>query len=67
MAIPKTSTIPGIKAKHAIISDECRINKSDGGAFEEAVAHLREEYKNLLHHWPTGKRAKFHVVLTVEH
>lgn len=60
-------SIPGIKAKHAIISDTCR-EKGDDGAFDEAVGVLYQEYVKLTTGpWPKGKNAKFHLVLTVDY
>jgi len=36
------------KAKHAIITDQCRANRGDEEAFDEAVRRLRNEYKAIL-------------------
>lgn len=59
--------IPGIKCKHAIISDACR-EKGDVTAFDEAAIHLLMEYKKLTSGpWPKGRGAKFHLVLTVDY
>lgn len=58
--------VPGVSAKHAIITDICRENRSDAGAFEEAIARLRSEYEALCQGWPVNNGAKFHVVLTLE-
>lgn len=58
--------IPGTTARHAIITDTCRANHTDMGAFEEAVRRLREEYEACLRGWPVGKGVKFHVALLVE-
>ena len=59
--------IPGIKASHAIITDECRQNRHDIGAFFEASDRVRAEYTKLMHDWPIGKGAEFHLVLTVDY
>ncbi len=56
--------IPGICAKHAVITPACRDGHSDMGAFWEAANRLREEYKSCL--VEANKDAKFHLVLTVE-
>lgn len=56
--------IPGIKARHAIITPNCLRVKTDDEAFEEAVDRLRTEFHNTL-----GNRrspANYHLVLTVE-
>ncbi len=58
--------IPGVKARHAIISDACR-EKGDAQAFEEAVEVLRIEYRHMVQKfWPKGDGAKFHLALSVE-
>ena len=63
--------IPGIKAKHAIITPNCRtIERGTEGppamqAFDEAVRRLREEYEQIVrvrHDAWNG-----HLVFTVEH
>ena len=59
--------VPGIKSKHAIVSDACREKWGDIGALNEAIRHIRAEYVRLLKHWPLGKDAKFHLVLSVEY
>lgn len=58
-------TIPGITAKHAIITPACRANRGDDGAFEEAVKRLREEYKTILN-LPGNEAVTFHAVLLVQ-
>lgn len=59
--VPMT-TIPGIKAQHAIITPTCRMNRLD--PFSEAVRRLRREYDACQLEANTG--ANFHLVLTVE-
>lgn len=59
--------LPGIKVRHAMISDVCRENKTDEGAIDEALVRLKESYMDTIRHWPIGKEAEFHVVLTVEY
>lgn len=56
-----------IEAKHAIVTDTCRVNKTDNGARDEALDRLRDEYDALLKNWPIGSGAKFHFVLAVEY
>ena len=53
-------------AKHAIITDECRKNRSDVGAIHEAVQRLVDEYMACVEHWPLGAGTKFHVKLEIE-
>lgn len=59
------SEIPGIAARHCVITPTCRANRADSGAFEEAVSRLRADYERIL-----AKRgedgAQYHLVLTVE-
>lgn len=56
--------IPGIAAQHAVITPQCRSGKTAGGAFEEAVERLRQEYEACQNDANTD--ANFHLVLTVE-
>ena len=58
--------VPGISAKHAIITDTCRANRSDWGAMAEAMEHIGKEYQELCKVWPIGTDVKFHVILTIE-
>ena len=60
-----TTQVPGIQAKHTIITPTCRANRSIHGALDEAVRLLREEYGQLAL-LPANALAKFHLVLTVE-
>ena len=59
------SAVPGLNARHAIITPVCRANKTDMGAFDEAVELMRSEYLNCL----KGRGedgAQYHLVLSVE-
>lgn len=60
------SQIPGIKGAHCIISDECRSNHGDIGAFNEAMRRLRDEYERCANNWTIGRGAKLHLVLSLE-
>jgi hypothetical protein len=60
------TTIPGTKAKHAIITDQCRINRGDREAAEEALSRLREEALECMAGHDFGHGVQFHLVLTVE-
>lgn len=56
---------PGSIAKHVIITPVCRQNRTDEGAFDEAVARLKEEYFACLpYHADRG--SNFHLILSVE-
>ena len=65
MKSPKTF-LPGIKAKHAVISTSCREGRGDSGARKEAVQRIDDELRVLLRRWPKEKGATFHLVLTVD-
>jgi hypothetical protein len=56
--------VPGVTAKHAIITPVCRTGRGVEGAFDEAVRRLREEY--LACQTAGNAEASFHLVLTVE-
>lgn len=58
--------IPGAKAAHAVISDNCRDAHGDEGAFDEAVRRLREEYLTCLNGWKGTPGVQFHLVLNIE-
>ena len=62
---PKTF-LPGVKAKHAIISTACREGRGDAGAAEHGIAELHRKLTELLERWPAEKGATFHLVLTVD-
>ncbi len=55
--------IPGIKARHAIVTPGCRVGKGLG-ALDEALERLRKEYLGLVN-IPANSEADFHFVLTV--
>ncbi len=61
------SAVPGINARHAIITAECRRARNNIGAFEEAVDRLRQEYLHCLAGILIDDTdTKFHLVLSVE-
>lgn len=62
------NNIPGIKAVHAIISDDCRrkVEKTRVSAFTLAMQKLEAEIEPLINAHPIGCGTKFHFVLTVE-
>lgn len=66
MSSTTTMILPGMIAEHAIISDTCRENRGDMGAFDEAVRRLREEYARCIEGWRGTPGVTFHLALTVE-
>ena len=58
------ASVPGITAKHAIVTPTCRADHGQGEAFEEAARLLKEEYNTILAS-PENSDVEFHVVLTV--
>jgi len=57
--------IPGLAAKHAIVTPECRFNRTVVGALEEALERLECEYL-ICTRLPDNKGATYHFVLTIE-
>lgn len=62
---PIHTPVPGVSARHTVITDTCRTNRGDLGAWEEAVARLRAAYVQALPAWPVGTEVEFHLALTV--
>lgn len=60
------TNILGIKSHHSIITDDCRIGRTDMGAFEEAVERMRKDYISAIDNYKVGFGAKFNMVLTIE-
>ena len=58
-------SIPGIKVKHTIITPTCKENHGVLGAFELAIAKLKDVYFDL-EDIKCNKEADFHLVLTIE-
>ena len=63
---PPKTFLPGVKAKHAVISTACREGRGDDGARREAIARIEAELAALLDAWPKDKGATFHVVVLVD-
>lgn len=59
-----TTTIPGLKAKHAIITPACR-QRGDDVAIADATARMLVAFWDVAGA-PANKDAQFHLVLTVE-
>jgi hypothetical protein len=60
------TTIPGSSAAHCVITEMCRENRGQTGAFDEAAYRLREQYEAIAAGWPIGKGATIHLLLTIE-
>lgn len=61
------SRLPGVKAKHAIITPRCRdVQGGNTEAFEEAARRLLEEYLSIIQMREDREKINFHLVLTVE-
>jgi len=60
----KSRSLPGITAKHTIITPTCRLNPAGGGAFERAIAIIRPEYEKIVSIRNDDFRA--HIILTIE-
>jgi hypothetical protein len=58
------ASVPGITAKHAIVTPSSRTDHGQDGAFEEAARQLKGEYDTILAS-PENSDVEFHVVLTV--
>lgn len=58
--------IPGLVAKHAIITETCIANRGEEGAVDEALQRCRQELLNCVAGWRGTKGVKFHVAVTVE-
>jgi hypothetical protein len=64
--MPTTST-PGMAAQHAIITPDCRENRTDDGAWDEAVARAKAAYDGIVRGWRhAAEQPTLHLVLTVE-
>ncbi len=58
------TVVPGIAAKHVVITPVCLKNHGVIGAFDEAARRLLDEY--LACQTEGNAKASFHLVLTVE-
>lgn len=60
-------SVPGAPASHSIITVECRTNRGDAGAFDEAVERARKAYDEIVEGWRTAPiQPTLHLVLTIE-
>lgn len=62
----KETKIPGVKAHHSIISDECRTGRTNDGAFIEAVKRMKEVYDRTCEGYKVGMGCKINIVMTIE-
>lgn len=58
--------VPGAQVAHAVITFECRNNRGDFGAFDEAVKRLRTQYDQLVALRGDEIDVHFHMILSVE-
>lgn len=56
-----------VNSHHRLITDECRTNRGDDGAIDEALGTARGAIKRLYTYWPIGKRATIHIRIEVEY
>lgn len=56
-----------VTSHHRIITDECRANRTDVGALDEALATSRQAIEKLYGYWPAGKGAKVHIKIEIEY
>jgi hypothetical protein len=64
--MPDTS-VPGAPAWHSIITTECRTNRTDEGAWDEAVARAKEQYDAIVAGWAAAPvQPTLHLILTIE-
>lgn len=62
----RTFTLPGMKSKQVVISDNCRTNRGVEGAFDEAVRQVKEVYLRASDAQPIGEGTDFHLILAIE-
>ncbi len=62
----KETKIPGTKAQHSIISDNCRGIHGDDGALDLALQNLTPIYMETCKNFGKQSGVKIHIVMTVE-
>lgn len=61
------SAVPGLMARHCIITDNCRrVQGGDQGAIDEALKRIREMMEQSIPNWPLDHDHRFHLCFTVE-
>lgn len=63
---PAMSTVK-VRAHQRIITDDCRRNRGEHEAVDEAMRTSTEAAKKLLKHWPLGAGTKIIVTVEVEY
>jgi hypothetical protein len=58
--------MPGSPVAHAIITEECRRNRTDEGAWDEAVARAKAEFDAIVEGWRGRPQPTLHLVLMME-
>lgn len=58
--------IPGLRALHRWITDDCRQGKGNEGAIQEVVEDVDRQLRQSLTGWPEGEGTRVHVVITIE-
>lgn len=58
--------IPGMAAKHLIITRQCRENHGDDNRRNYVMGLIDKEIKNILNIWPKESDVKIRVVVLVE-
>ena len=57
----------GAAASHSLITEECRRNRTDEGAWDEAVARAKVAYDKIVAGWANApQQPVIHLVLSVE-
>lgn len=62
----RVTKVPGLAARVACISSECRRGRGDVGAVDEALARVRESMMDTVGRWPLERGATFFVAFTVD-
>lgn len=61
------ATVPGTQVTAVFITPECRSNRGDMGAWDEAVKRLRTQYDEVVEGWQgRDEQPTLNLVLTME-
>ena len=60
--------LPGIKAMHCVVSDNCRRAHGDAEAFDQAVARMKAKYLDVVkaRRQRGDDGVQYHIVLTID-
>lgn len=58
--------VPGMQAMHVVITPTCRKNRTEDGAFDEAVRRLAEQYREICEKRSDIDECDFHMLLSLE-